>query len=690
MSLFSLKRDSSSRIVTCVFIFFHVMKSCHTEENPEMPSTQELAVKLDDLKICANDKRTCVTDIRHCGPRGPVSNDLLNISCYLLPTEYNFRIPYTQCFWSHKYNINAESMYSLIFSKTKDQLNGMESWSKPHKVVGDISIKAPVPTIISVSGSENSVHVKWKWNYWYDKCQVRYREVSTGKWIQISESVSVGEEKKEEVSHTIEGLKPSSSYDIAVSCTHYFNEGPWSDWSSEITVSTQESAPSRPPDVFYNVKKVNKAGLHELMLMWKTLSADDANEHILGYQVSYRQQMHPVRTINTTSLKIVFEVAEEVLEVAVMAYNTAGGSPYSHLTIDPHLCQTLPPVRSLWVYSEDNMLILQWDVGHISLPVNEVAIETITNDIKHSSSSHWKQVNGSSRSATLQADLQLGKTYRINVYPISYNLCGPPESIDANQNGALLGAARLHIEGVSTHAVTVQWEWQRQQTEMDTRVRHYQVLLMMGNMQIDSLPVWPDVRQHTFFKLRASTAYSVHLVVETPHDNISREIIPIKTKEFESNETILFSVCGIFLLILCIGIVFILHKHVYNAYYSPNIANPAASVTGQWLLEFQHQNDCVKKTLQMEEFMVTDQEISVIKLADEEPYCSRTAASSIVPANPSPVNLSQPREYDGTATARLLPGFPVAARPVFLYYGYCSNGTREGLCHNILLVGQNA
>ncbi|XP_034152375.1 interleukin-6 receptor subunit beta [Esox lucius] len=318
-----------------------------------------------------------------------------------------------------------------------------------------------------------------------------------GTIFKIPDSVSA--EDVEEVCHTIEGLKPFNSYNIAVSCIHDLDEGHWSDWSEETTGVTLESAPSRPPDVCYNVEKVNKDRPHQLMLMWKTLNAHDANGHILGYEVSYRQKKHPFlsRIVNTTNLKMVFEVTEEELEVAVRAYNSAGGSPYSHIKIDPRLCQT---------------------------------------------------------------DLQLGKTYRINVYPISYELCGPPKSINANLNGALLGAVRLHIEDVTKDTVSVQWEWQ--QMEVHTKVLQYRVLLRMGMTQIDSFPVWPDVKQHTFFKLRANTAYSVHLVVETPNDNISSEIIPIKTNDFDFSERIIFTACGILLLILSIGIIFMLYRIV--------------------------------------------------------------------------------------------------------------------------------
>ncbi|CAB1320220.1 unnamed protein product, partial [Coregonus sp. 'balchen'] len=348
----------------------------------------------------------------------------VNISCFFLLTDYPLS-PYPQCLWSQEYNINAESMYSLIFSTTpiysctgifnfggrmnvtlkmKNNMNGMESWSEPYEVAVLEAIKAPCPTITSVNGSDNSLEVTWGISKWHTRCRVRYRMATTDKWTQ-----------------------PFSSYIIAVSCI--LSYGHWSDWSMETTGTTLESAPSRSPDICYHMETVNKQGPHHLMLMWKALDVHDAHGRILGYQVSYTQTKHPSLSVttNTTDLKVVLVVSEEELEVTVMAYNSAGGSPYSHLKIDPSLHQ----MRRLWVNSEDDRLVLQWDVGHISLPVSEVAHEWAT-DAAHPTSSHWKRVNGSTRSTVLKDHLQPGTTYRINVYPISNQLCGPPKSIFAN------------------------------------------------------------------------------------------------------------------------------------------------------------------------------------------------------------------------------------------------------------------
>ncbi|XP_021462441.2 interleukin-6 receptor subunit beta [Oncorhynchus mykiss] len=636
MDFLLLYRVNHSWIVTCLLIFSHVMVSCHMEEHSERRQLHELTVKRKDLKRCDNDNRVCVTDDSDCVPRSHVSHERVNISCFFLLTDYALT-PYPQCLWSQEYNINAESMHSLIFSQTtpiyscmgifsfggrmnitlkiKNNMNGMESWSEPYEVAVQEAIKAPCPTITSVNGSDNSLEVTWRISKLHTRCRVRYR-MATDKWTEIPAYVLV--ESAEKAVYTIEGLKPFSSYIIAVSCILSF--GRWSDWSMETTGTTLESAPSRPPDICYHMETVNKQGPHHLMLMWKALDVYDAHGHILGYQVSYTQTKHPFLSVttNTTDLKVVLVVTEDELEVTVMAYNSAGGSPYSHLKIDLSLHQTLPSVRRLWVNSEDDRLVLHWDVGHISLPVSEVANEWAT-DAAHPTSSHWKRVNGSTRSTVLKDHLQPGTTYRINVYPISNQLCGPPKSIFANlEYGTLLGAVGMHVVDVTKNTVTVQWEWQRK--EVHPKVLRYRVMLHLGEIQVESIPVWPEVWQHTFFKLRANTGYSVNLLAETSNDNISREIIQIKTHIFEHNE-IMFTFCLIALLTLGLGVFLILSRTVYKTYFFPNIANPGASVVGRWLLESHHEKNRVKNVLKLEEFLVTDlsEENGFVELGQERP-----------------------------------------------------------------------
>ncbi|KAL0978933.1 hypothetical protein UPYG_G00178050 [Umbra pygmaea] len=247
-----LHREYQSWIVTCLFIFSYAMMNYHSEEHQECHQVHEL-VKLQDLKHCTNDERTCVTDESHCGPRSHISHDLVNISCYFQPHERTI-----QCIWSPECNIKTKSMYSLIFSKTtavysckaifnpmaklnvtiriENQMNGIEFWSDPHEVILHEAIKPPPPNIISVIGTDNSLKVMWKKNDLYNSCRLRYRRFTTGKWIQIP--FSVPEDRNETVSHTIEGLKHYSRYSIAISCIYITH---WSDWSIEINGTTSES-----------------------------------------------------------------------------------------------------------------------------------------------------------------------------------------------------------------------------------------------------------------------------------------------------------------------------------------------------------------------------------------------------------------------------------------------------------------
>uniref|UniRef100_A0A667WLZ1 Fibronectin type-III domain-containing protein n=1 Tax=Myripristis murdjan TaxID=586833 RepID=A0A667WLZ1_9TELE len=124
--------------------------------------------------------------------------------------------------------------------------------------------------------------------------------------------------------------------------------------------------------------------------------------------------------------------------------------------------------------------------------------------------------------------LEPDQSYNISVFPVSGELCGPPQALPASlQHGALLEAVRLQQVGVTKTTVTVMWAWQRRTEPI--RVSRYRVMLRSDSEE-QVLSVWPDQSEHTFLNLTPNTEYSVLLLA----DDASRELIPIKTDFGES------------------------------------------------------------------------------------------------------------------------------------------------------------
>ncbi|KAM6965436.1 interleukin-6 receptor subunit beta [Aplochiton taeniatus] len=199
------------------------------------------------------------------------------------------------------------------------------------------AVKAPQPVVTLVNTSIDSVWVTWTPNtLWHSLCKVGHR-VSTNKtWPQIAGNISVMDTNN--IVYRIRGLHPFTSYCVAVSCSG--NSGYWSQWSTEVTGTTLERAPLRPPEVCYHNKKNGTRGKIQLLLMWEALPNPDAGGRILGYEVSYtpvhmQLQASQGVTTNTSELTILLIVEEVELMVSVRAYNGAGHGPASIIRVDP-------------------------------------------------------------------------------------------------------------------------------------------------------------------------------------------------------------------------------------------------------------------------------------------------------------------------------------------------------------------
>lgn len=278
------------------------------------------------------------------------------MSCFYHPLERS-----VTCFWNHSLNIHADTTHTLIFSKSKPikscqgilnpsailnvtlriwtSMNAENTWSSLHTMKIYQAVKAPQPVVTLVNTSMDSLWVTWTPNtLWHSICQVRHNVCTNKTWPKIPGYISVKDTNK--VVYLIKGLSHFTSYCVAVSCLG--DSGYWSQWSTEVTGTTLERVPSRPPEVCYHVNNNGNRGMHQLLLMWEPLPTPDAGGRILGYEVSYTPMHKHLQasqgvTTNTTELTALLIVEEVELMVSVRAYNAAGQGPASILRIDPKL-----------------------------------------------------------------------------------------------------------------------------------------------------------------------------------------------------------------------------------------------------------------------------------------------------------------------------------------------------------------
>ncbi|XP_030581567.1 interleukin-6 receptor subunit beta [Archocentrus centrarchus] len=574
-----------------------------------------VTVKNFQLQKCKENERVCVTAPADCDPR-PLSSvqKTLNMSCYYQKTDAQRSMT---CDWSLDSNSDGESTASLIFSSEREIIScegifnpvailnvtakiknhTTEIWSQPHTVFLYEAVKPLQPVLTVLSATEDSMVVCWR-SIGDGSCRLRYRTKDKSKWTQVPDSISAFADQI--MTYTMKNLLPFTIYRAAVACRG--DTGIWSDWSSEIRGTTLDRVPSRPPEVCYRLER--SGGLLQLhLIMWKAPEALEAGGRILGYQISYE-----VGGLiqNVTDMTALLVVEEGNCSIAVKAFNTAGYGPVAHLSFDTQIQKTLvitslPSIRDLWVsssYPGKKELLVQWKTpiapGY-TLPVSHFAIRWHSETSP--STSHWSRVDGFTTSTPIQ-DVDPDNVYLISVFPVYNQQCGSPLSLLASlQQGALMEAVNLRVVSVTKTSVTIVWVWQRKSEPI--RVSRYAAILRKDSDK-QTLPLWPNNRQHTFTNLVPNTEYSLVLLA----DNVSRSIVHVTT---HFNEVpVVATATPLLLLAVAVLILSILSRTVYKSYFFPPISSPRQSKTGQWLMELNQQKFAEKNILNIKDFQVTD------------------------------------------------------------------------------------
>ncbi|XP_040898632.1 interleukin-6 receptor subunit beta [Toxotes jaculatrix] len=585
----------------------------------------EVTVKNSDLKLCRDNEKVCVTDLRYCGPGPPSSiQKTLNMSCYFEKSHRSMT-----CELSEEANSHIKPDVSLVFSRErriiscqaifnpasilnitariKSFVMGSEIRSQPLTVFLYDAVKPSQPVLTVLSSTEDSVVVSWRSSS-DDSCWLRYRDNNAQTSSQSLVSVPVHQDQV--LVHTIGDLLPFTSYRAAVACRG--ESGIWSSWSPDVTVRTLDRVPSRPPEVCYRVEKTDPGGVPgsvSVRLMWKDLDPREAGGRILGYQVSYqpvKKQHLRDRTIPSVTETEALLVAEEGnYSVAVSAFNTAGSGPAARLSIDTQRQNNLRSVRNLWVSSllpDIKGLRVQWEpptAPPSALPVSHFDVQWRSET--RPSSSRRSTVNGFNTSTVIQ-DVDPDDSYLISVVPVSEQQCGSPRSLPASlQQGALMEAVQLKVVSVTKTLVMVEWAWQRKSGS--TAVSRYRVMLRKnseGQQTIRAVSVWPDQWQHTFPHLRPNTEYHLLLMA----DNVSRNIITVRTGFDEV--PVVATATPLLLLAVTVIIISILSRTVYKSYFFPPISSPWGSEAGRWLMGPNHQKSAERSILDIRDFQVTD------------------------------------------------------------------------------------
>lgn len=567
----------------------------------------EVTVRNSELKLCEENAAVCVTDQKDCRRLAAAASKTLNMSCFY--QRFSDDVSSMTCSWKQESNRNYQPDTSLVFTRRgrisfcsgifnptsvlnvsvrmKNFQTGAESWSEPQTVFLYAAVKPSRPSLALITSSEDSLVVSLRSSS-HGSCRFRYKLINAQRWTLLPDSVPVGVDRR--LIFTIKHLQTFSVYRVSASCKP--TVGVWSDWSSDISGKTLDRAPSKPPEFCYRLEKTDSDGSSLLYLMWKAPDPGDAGGRILGYQVSCDGLVQNVT--EATALLVVEEG-----NCSITAFNSAGSSPAAHLKAEQK--PDLPSIRNLWVsslYPDEEALLVQWKFPISPSSVPPISyLKLLWSSELNPSSRRWSTVDALS-SSTLIKDVDSAESYLITVIPVYHQLCGRPQSLSADlKHGALLEVIGLKVAAVNKTTVTVKWAWHRRSGPIS--VRRYRVMLRTDS-DSQSVSLWPDQSQHTFFNLTPYTQYSLLLLA----DDVTRSIAPVTT-EFDELPAVAMAT-PLLLLAVVVSVVSVLSRTVYKSYFFPPVSSPRGSTSGQWLMDTNLQKCVERNILEIEDFQVRD------------------------------------------------------------------------------------
>lgn len=454
-----------------------------------------------------------------------------------------------------------------------------------HIILDPVNVVKPWPpsilTVTEIRELPNALQVKWK-NPYRDpqmklKFEIRYR---------MKDSISFTElPSKDTASNrdffTLQSLKSYTTYNISIRCIKMDGQGYWSEWSAEVAGTTPETKPSRKVDLWRRLTYTN-SGERNLELMWKTLEVSDANGIILFYLVNITNSKatETVKVIDTTWK---CQLENEEYRVDVWAYNSVEKSPGATLIIPKESAPEPPDVPWFNVTSNSTHLLLKWEAPR--LPVSGYIIECVDS---HSEKSvvQWQQQDRTTRSATINENIERFTLYDVSIYPLYNGEPGAPRTLKRYlEEGAPSTGPDVFAQKIDKNEVTLMWK-RLPLGEQRGFITHYVVFYSPNNgRDLFNETVNADITECRLSSLTKDTSYLTYVKAFTSKGGTEGRKFTFTTLKYANGEieAIVVPVCLFFLVfslmavLICFKKRSMIKKHVW-----PNVPDPSNSTVAQW------------------------------------------------------------------------------------------------------------
>ncbi|XP_053929380.1 interleukin-23 receptor isoform X2 [Cuculus canorus] len=250
--------------------------------------------------------------------------------------------------------------------------------------------------------------------------------------------------------HCEERHKATGSPAWHVRCRLSPDDSPWSAWSTPFLYTTPEADPTAAPDVWWRLGPAFPNGSHEVTVLIKPLSPQDARGRILGYAVTTKRPKGSLLLCNTSSTLCSVLVPPGARTLHVTAYNSKGASSPANITLSQASSswEEFPAPVAVEVKPENQSRIsVTWQLPHQSgrSPLWFIVEWVFTTPYNQEEQYFWKKVPFPETHTSIQEEAVSGSHINVAVYAVYPDGASKPSSGQVPSEDQLLESTYSEI-----------------------------------------------------------------------------------------------------------------------------------------------------------------------------------------------------------------------------------------------------
>ncbi|XP_053929382.1 interleukin-23 receptor isoform X4 [Cuculus canorus] len=310
-----------------------------------------------------------------------------------------------------------------------------------------------VPTLPLVVGAETTetlrptttIHWKRQTEQENVHCEERHKATGSPAW-----HVDVWDGAAQHGLRSRHDLQSNTQYVFQVRCRLSPDDSPWSAWSTPFLYTTPEADPTAAPDVWWRLGPAFPNGSHEVTVLIKPLSPQDARGRILGYAVTTKRPKGSLLLCNTSSTLCSVLVPPGARTLHVTAYNSKGASSPANITLSQASSswEEFPAPVAVEVKPENQSRIsVTWQLPHQSgrSPLWFIVEWVFTTPYNQEEQYFWKKVPFPETHTSIQEEAVSGSHINVAVYAVYPDGASKPSSGQVPSEDQLLESTYSEI-----------------------------------------------------------------------------------------------------------------------------------------------------------------------------------------------------------------------------------------------------